>query len=72
MNRKKYSDVIGKRRKTLAPGDYLYEKKERNYEIMEKWVEKDKESIVIICGVFNAAMAEEGGLRDLEEEKKTR
>lgn len=35
--------------------------RKENYEIMGKWVEREKDSVVIICGDFNARTAEEGG-----------
>lgn len=48
------------------------EKRKENYGIMEKWIERGKENIVIICGDFNAITAEEGGLWDLKGEKEER
>lgn len=58
----------------MAMENYIYmrHKKKENYEIMEKWIEKDKENSVIIYGDFNARTAEEGGLWILEEEKEER
>lgn len=46
--------------------------KEQNYDVMRRWVEKEKEGIVIICGDFNARTEKEGGLWDCQGERKER
>lgn len=47
-------------------------KRKENYAVMGKWIEREKENIVIICGDFNARTAEEGDLWHSEEEKEGR
>jgi hypothetical protein len=52
--------------------NYMRRTKEENYEVMSKWVEKEKEGVVIICGDFNARTAKEGGLWDSAGEREER
>lgn len=41
---------------------YMRHKKEENYELMIKWIDKYRDRIIIINGDFNARTARGGGL----------
>lgn len=51
---------------------YMGQNRKENYEIMNKWIEKGKEGITILCGDFNARTEKEGGLWDSSGEKEER
>lgn len=51
---------------------YMRHKRKENYRIMEEWIEKGRDRIIIINGDFNARTAREGGLWGEKGEKEER